>query len=141
MKETVKQVLDELMDRYPGLEVCRKDIEDAYLLLEEAYDQGKKLLICGNGGSAADCEHITGELMKGFNLKRPLSPAEKAKFDGIDGGAAIAEKLQGAVRCVSLVSQVGVISAFALGSATGVNCVMMSSTACGATPSFSENAR
>ena len=102
-----------LYKNYPALKGCETEIAAAYALLKNAADKRALIMVCGNGGSAADCEHITGELMKGFNLKRPLSPAEKAKFTGIESGAAIAEKLQGAVRCISLVSQVGVISAFA----------------------------
>ena len=106
-------IFNTLYETYPALLGCETEIEAAYALLKAAADRRALIMVCGNGGSAADCEHITGELMKGFNLKRPLSPAEKAKFDGIDGGAAIADKLQGAIRCISLVSQVGVISAFA----------------------------
>ena len=102
-----------LYENYPALKGCEKEIAAAYALLKNASVKRSLIMVCGNGGSAADCEHITGELMKGFNLKRPLSPAEKEKFAGIEGGAAIADKLQGAVRCISLVSQVGVISAFA----------------------------
>ena len=106
-------IFSSLYTTYPALRRCEKEIAAAYALLKTAADKRSLIMICGNGGSAADCEHITGELMKGFNLKRPLSPAEKAQFDGVEGGAAIAAKLQGAIRCVSLVSQVGVISAFA----------------------------
>lgn len=106
-------IFNTLYETYPVLRCCETEIEAAYALLKTAVDNRALIMVCGNGGSAADCEHITGELMKGFNLKRPLSPAEKAKFDGVEGGAAIADKLQGAIRCISLVSQVGVISAFA----------------------------
>ena len=106
-------VFNTLYETYPALKRCETEIAAAYALLKTAAEKRALIMVCGNGGSAADCEHITGELMKGFNLKRPLSPAEKAKFDGVEGGASIADKLQGAVRCVSLVSQVGVISAFA----------------------------
>ncbi len=102
-----------LYQTYPALKGCEEEIAAAYRILKTAAQKRALIMVCGNGGSAADCEHITGELMKGFNLKRPLSPADKTKFDGIDGGAEIADKLQGAIRCVSLVSQVGVISAFA----------------------------
>lgn len=106
-------VFNTLYETYPALRASETEIAAAYALLETAAEKRALIMLCGNGGSAADCEHITGELMKGFNLKRPLSPAEKARFDGIDGGEEIAAKLQGAIRCVSLVSQVGVISAFA----------------------------
>lgn len=66
-----------LCERYPPLNICRKDIEDAITLIYRAYEQGGKLLICGNGGSCADAEHIAGELMKGFLKKRPLSAEQK----------------------------------------------------------------
>ena len=106
-------IFSTLYASYPALKACERDVAAAYDMLLAAARKRALIMVCGNGGSAADCEHITGELMKGFNLTRPLSPAEKAKFDGIEGGGEIAGKLQGAIRCVSLVSQVGVISAFA----------------------------
>ena len=72
LKERLYKHVDLLIERYPKLEVCREDIIKAYLLLEESYDNGGKLLIAGNGGSAADSEHIVGELMKGFKMPRHL---------------------------------------------------------------------
>lgn len=62
--------IDLLVERYASLESARNDIVAAYLLLEESYENGGKLLVAGNGGSAADAEHIVGELMKGFKLPR-----------------------------------------------------------------------
>ena len=64
--------MQELISRYPALEACRKDIENALCLMVETYKNGGKILVCGNGGSAADSEHIVGELMKGFVLKREV---------------------------------------------------------------------
>ena len=64
--------LDLLIERYKILGPCRDDIWRAYCLLEEMYSNGHKLLVAGNGGSAADSEHIVGELMKGFKLPRKL---------------------------------------------------------------------
>ena len=110
---TEHAVFHTLYETCPKLRGCEAEIAAAYGLLKTAAEHRALIMVCGNGGSAADCEHITGELMKGFNLQRPLSPAEQARFDGIEGGAAIAAKLQGAIRCLSLVSQVGVLSAFA----------------------------
>ena len=72
--------MNNLIKRYPTLEVCRADISAALELLVRAYEKGGKLLLCGNGGSAADCEHISGELLKGFMSKRPLNAEEKAKM-------------------------------------------------------------
>ena len=75
----VNEIFEELFDRYPDLSVCRDDIKKAYKLMRVCYENGGKVMICGNGGSAADFEHIAGELLKGFNLKRELSDADKSK--------------------------------------------------------------
>ncbi len=106
-------VFEKLYSDYPALNVNQEDIEKAFSLLVKCAESDAFVYCCGNGGSAADSEHITGELMKGFILKRPLSPEEKARFDGIENGEEIASKLQKGIRCISLVSQSGLISAFA----------------------------
>ena len=54
------------------------------------YEKGGKVLVCGNGGSAADSEHIVGELMKGFLLKRPMDEKTAAEFDAVLGAEAAA---------------------------------------------------
>ena len=69
--------------------------------------------MCGNGGSAADSEHIVGELMKGFNLRRPMPQELKNKFAQVENGEHIADTLQMPLRAISLASQVGVMTAFA----------------------------
>ena len=74
MNDKVTAHLDALIGRYPALAVCREDIAAAYSLLEQSFASGGKLLIGGNGGSAADAEHIVGELMKSFLLPRPMDP-------------------------------------------------------------------
>ncbi len=107
------RLYDELFTRYPILENCREDIEKALQLLVDCYKADGTVLVCGNGGSAADSEHIVGELMKGFILKRELTDKEKSMFGTVDGGECIAEKLQRPLRAISLVSQSGLISAFA----------------------------
>ena len=112
-KKTKDTILHMLLETYPALEPCRSSIAAAYALLSDCAAAKATIMVCGNGGSAADSEHIVGELMKGFNLRRPLPAAEKERFLSVPGGAAIAGKLQGAVRAVSLVSQAGLISAFA----------------------------
>ena len=66
--------IDLLIGRYPTLESCKEDIIKAYLIMEEAFENDHKLLIAGNGGSAADAEHIVGELMKRFKTPRPVTP-------------------------------------------------------------------
>ncbi len=110
---TPEMILDKLYKDYPALEGNREDIKKAFSLLLNCAEADAFVYCCGNGGSAADSEHITGELMKGFILKRPLSAEEKARFDGIENGDEIAVKLQKGIRCISLVSQSGLISAFA----------------------------
>ena len=84
--ETDEKVLfryNRLFERYPALECCKAQIMDAYILLRDCFEGGGKLLICGNGGSCADAEHIVGELVKGFYLKRPLPG-----FPHLQGGLA-----------------------------------------------------
>ncbi|WNR42862.1 SIS domain-containing protein [Paenibacillus roseipurpureus] len=67
--------LHKLIYKYPELEGCLPPIEQAVALMTESYRSGGHTLVCGNGGSASDSEHIVGELMKGFMLKRPI-PAD-----------------------------------------------------------------
>lgn len=98
----------ELLERYPALSVCADDIKKAYNALENCYDNGGKLLCCGNGGSAADSDHLVGELMKGFLKLRPLSDDEKAKFS--DKFAA--DNLQKGLPAVSLCAHSALMTAF-----------------------------
>lgn len=76
--------IDLLISRYPVLDTCRQDITDAYLILEKCYENDHKLLIAGNGGSAADSEHIAGELMKRFKIARPVPADLASKLKEID---------------------------------------------------------
>lgn len=72
LDQRLQKHIDLLFKRYPILEACRDDIINAYLIMEECYEHDGKLLIAGNGGSAADSEHVAGELMKRFKLPRPV---------------------------------------------------------------------
>lgn len=96
--------LDLMIERYPKLAVCKEDIKKAYELLEAAYSKGRKLLVCGNGGSASDSEHIVGELMKEFKLKRKVYSDHAAALKAIDSelGQVLADNLQGALPAISL---------------------------------------
>ena len=103
-----------LYERYPALESCKDDIEKAAQALKETFKNGGTIYCCGNGGSAADCEHIVGELMKGFLKKRPLSGEEKERLAVFgEEGEFLAGRLQGAIPAVSLVNSVGLGTAFA----------------------------
>ena len=95
-----------LFMRHPELEPCRGDFNAAFDMLLGAYAAGGKVLVCGNGGSAADAEHIVGELMKSFRRKRrvPESTAAKLRPD-------LASRLEGALPAVSLVSMSGIFTA------------------------------
>lgn len=73
-------MINELINRYPSLEVCRGDIEAALGAIISCYEVGGKLLLCGNGGSCADCDHIVGELMKGFLRSRRLTDERKKEM-------------------------------------------------------------
>ena len=114
MKKIVKKELDELIRRYPQLDVCRKDIEKAYLLLQKTYDNNSKLLIAGNGGSAADSEHIAGELMKRFKVTRPVSKEFVDKLMKVDSerGEKLAKNLEVPIRAVPLTSHIAITTAY-----------------------------
>ena len=98
------QYIDLLILRYPQLIVAKDCIVEAYQILEESYTNDGKLLVAGNGGSAADAEHIVGELMKGFKLPRkPQSDfADKLIQTNTELGAVLAENLQGALPAIAL---------------------------------------
>src|SRR5690554_5659104 len=81
LKNSVKEHFDRLFKRYPQLSGQRDGIFAAYNTLTAAYKNGHKLLVCGNGGSAADADHIVGELMKGFNKKRTLDTETATRID------------------------------------------------------------
>lgn len=94
MKE--QAYLNELMDRYPILQPVRESIAEAYEVLRECFESGHKLLVAGNGGSAADSEHMVGELMKGFVKQRPMSEDMAKKLEAVDleAGKELSSKLQ-----------------------------------------------
>ena len=96
--------MKELLKRYPALSECKEDIIAARDLIIDTYSNKKKILVCGNGGSAADCEHIVGELMKGFLEKREVTDNRISE--------ELRKNLQGALPAISLPSQCAVLSAF-----------------------------
>ena len=98
-----------LFERYPVLRACEEQLRAAFDALAVAYRSGNKLLVCGNGGSAADSEHIVAELMKGFLKRRPIPAADAAKLEAA-GGKGIAGSLQGTLAELARMLQVGVIS-------------------------------
>ena len=107
--------VDELVLRYPALLALAPKIIAACALLVEAFAAGRKVLVCGNGGSAADADHIVGELMKGFVLKRELPPELRSKLVAQDAemGGRLALSLQRGLPAISLTQHTALSTAFA----------------------------
>ena len=118
MKESTYAAVDTLIERYPALAVCAADVRAAVETLVDSWRAGGKLIVCGNGGSASDAEHIVGELMKGFLLPRRLGEdlLEKlhAVCDATDPKTVdyLMQNLQGALPAISLPSQLAISTAF-----------------------------
>lgn len=105
LEPKLEKHIDLLISRYPALGEVKQAIIDAYLVMEECYEHDGKLLIAGNGGSAADSEHIAGELMKRFKTPRPVTPefAEKLKAIDPERGENLAKKLERGLMAIPLV--------------------------------------
>lgn len=106
--------IDFLLERYPKLKSIEGNIISAYLLMEECYSNGGKLLIAGNGGSAADSEHIAGELMKRFKTPRPVSKEFADKLVAVDPerGTALAKNLECGLMAIPLVAHEALTTAY-----------------------------
>lgn len=104
INERVMKQLAILIERYPQLEAVKDEIFKAYEIMEQSYSAGGKLLVAGNGGSAADSEHIVGELMKGFKKARKLDAAQGEKLTAVNEelGKVLAQNLQGALPAIAL---------------------------------------
>jgi D-sedoheptulose 7-phosphate isomerase len=103
MKEKEKYFLEDLLNRYPSLKGCEKDIEKAFNLLVKVFESSGKMLVCGNGGSSSDSEHMVGELMKSFIKRRELTNEQKTSFIQFGAeGKYLAAKLQGALPAISI---------------------------------------
>ena len=114
MDNIIKRQLDILIERYPKLECVKDDIWKAYEILEQSYSSGGKLLVAGNGGSAADSEHIVGELMKGYKKARKLDNTQRNKLISVNAelGAVLADNLQGALPAIALDGHVALTTAY-----------------------------
>ena len=108
MKSTTQQIFDELCARYPSLVACQPEIAHAFDVLLATASAGGCVFTCGNGGSAADAEHIVGELLKKFKKHRDIEGTVAAKLP-----PGLATKLEGSIAAVSLVSMSGILTAFA----------------------------
>lgn len=113
MKDCTKAVLTELLERYPALRGNETEILSVYEIIRNCFANGKRLYLCGNGGSASDCEHIAGELLKSFKKCRPLSSdlVEGLKKQG-ERGQVLIESLEGGLPAVSLCGHTAFSTAF-----------------------------
>lgn len=114
MDNRLQKHIDLLIKRYPALEVIKQDIIDGYLIMEECYLNGGKLLVAGNGGSAADSEHIAGELMKRFKTPRPVSKEFADKLIAVDPvrGPELAKNLECGLMTIPLVAHEALSTAY-----------------------------
>lgn len=114
LNDRLKQHIDLLVKRYPALDEIKEDIIDAYFIMEECYEKDGKLLIAGNGGSAADSEHIAGELMKSFKISRPVSKnfSEKLKIIDPTRGEYLAKNLERSLMAIPLVAHEALTTAY-----------------------------
>lgn len=106
--------MENLLKRYPALAVVKNEITNALEILKSTYEKGGKLLVCGNGGSAADCDHIVGELMKCFKIKRPISEELAKKLTDMgEDGEALASLLEAGLPAISLCEHNSLSTAYA----------------------------
>ncbi len=109
---TVEKFYIDLLNRYPALSNCGESIVAAYEKLVTCYENAGKLMVCGNGGSAADAEHIVGELMKGFLLKREMTDEEKIAFNPSPDCSDLTTNLQRALPAISLCGHSALMTAY-----------------------------
>lgn len=114
LERRLQKYVDLLIERYPVLKVCEQSIVEAYLVMEECYVNDRKLLIAGNGGSAADSEHIAGELMKRFKTPRPVTPEVADRLKSIDPvrGENLANNLERGLMAIPLVAHEALSTAY-----------------------------
>lgn len=114
LEQRLKKHVDLLLKRYPVLKQIENKIIDAYLVMEECYENDGKLLIAGNGGSAADSEHIAGELMKRFRTPRPVSKEFAEKLKRVDPviGENLAQNLECSLMAIPLVAHEALTTAY-----------------------------
>lgn len=114
LEKRVEAHLDLLLERYPILKCVKNEIATAYSIIADCYENGGKLLIAGNGGSAADAEHIVGELMKSFVLERKVEHNFAEKLISVDSelGTVLAKNLQGALPAIALDGHISLSTAY-----------------------------
>ncbi|MGB4589971.1 MAG: SIS domain-containing protein [Clostridiaceae bacterium] len=114
MKEYTNNLIESFFLKWPNLQYLKENMRKSIALMTINILSGGKVLICGNGGSASDSEHIAGELLKEFYIKRPINYEFREKLIAAYGeeGRDMAGSLQGAIPAISLISQTGFLSAY-----------------------------
>ena len=114
MEERINKHVNSLLERYPVLCICKEEIIQAYCILEKCYSCDGKLLIAGNGGSAADAEHIAGELMKRFKIPRPVDSDFAKRLIAVDNerGSELAKNLEKGLMAIPLVAHESLTTAY-----------------------------
>lgn len=103
-----------LLSRYPALAECESEIDRALSMMLHCYTTGGKILLCGNGGSCADCEHISGELLKGFLSRRPIPMEDRSKLaKAYPDGKELASELQRGIPAIPLPAFTSLLTAYA----------------------------
>ncbi len=110
---TGEERLAEMIRRYPALDCCEKEVWEAAMAIIDCFENSRKILLCGNGGSCADADHMVGELMKSFEKKRPLPEDLKLRLQSAspERGGYLAENLQNALPAISLCSHTSLLTA------------------------------
>ena len=112
MKDSVKKIYLELLEKYSALSVCADEILKVFEIARQTYMQGGKILVCGNGGSAADSEHIVGELMKNFKKCRKPNSDLLANLEDCEESKKLKEVLEGNLPAISLTSHISLTTAY-----------------------------
>ena len=112
MKNTTRKIYDGLIIKHPALDCCKDEVLKAFEIAKKTYEDGGKVLVCGNGGSAADSEHIVGELMKNFKKCRKANAELLANLEDCEESKKLKEVLEGNLPAISLTSHISLTTAY-----------------------------
>ncbi len=112
MKTTTLKIYEELLAKYPALAVCKEEVLKTFEIAKQTYLNGGKILVCGNGGSASDSEHIVGELMKNFKKCRKANEELLSNLEDCEESRKLKEVLEGNLPAISLTSHIALTTAY-----------------------------
>lgn len=111
MKQSTEDIFCKYREQHSFVKILEPQIRQTVMLMETSFRKGGKLLICGNGGSNADADHIVGELVKSFRIHRPLGKEMRTALSDADGTSPLAEKLEGGLPAINLGAHTSLITA------------------------------